>query len=277
MAKGMSGAIFKINSPSLESTINFYKAEMIHLIFQPLKRRLICVSKLKLDEIFGIIFLSINAFLQIIYIVLFHLRNFEDKAKIVKWGYIGVDLIINIFITIRLIRILKIGTADQMTERLIVLNNAVCYWGYLQLGSTLIYNILTVICTSLKYSLLIIKISQTFNNIIFSYLVTYDKEIIRMIAGEITRAKYFNILTKNLYKKSTPISFNSIKLGDLDVEPILSNKKITFFEWGNIVGFSIAQAAIKKHANKRNVRECGMYATRRRVHSFFFYFCYICM
>ncbi|GES76390.1 hypothetical protein GLOIN_2v1778313 [Rhizophagus clarus] len=120
--------------------------------------------------------------------------------------------------------------------------NAVNYWSYLQLVSTLIFNILAVIeiIPWLKYgSVLTIRIFQTFNNIIFSYLITNDKEIVRMIAGETARAKYFNSLVKNPHKKSISISFkNNLKLEDLN-ESIMSYKKMTFFEWGCMVGLVI--------------------------------------
>ena len=134
-----------------------------------------------------------------------------------RWGYISVDLIINIFVTIRLILILKEGIRNnsnlsQMTEgSKDKLFNAVNWRSYLQLGST-IFNILSAIeiFTWLKYgSVLTIKIFQNFNNVVFSYLITNDKEIVKMMAGEAARAKYFNTLKilKNLNKKSVTISF----------------------------------------------------------------------
>jgi hypothetical protein len=152
-------------------------------------------------------------------------------------------------VTIRLIQILREGIQnaaelDQMTERTPrdKVFNAVNYWSYLQLGSALLFNILAVIeiITWLKYSsVLTIKIFQTLNNIIFSYLITNDKEIVRMIAGETARAKYFNSLVK-LQKKSVIISFNdNRKLEDIDKNSIILNKRMTFFEWGNMVGLNI--------------------------------------
>ncbi|CAB5216311.1 unnamed protein product [Rhizophagus irregularis] len=136
--------------------------------------------------------------LQITHIVLFRLDvgstcDFEDKAKFAKWGYIGIDLIINIFVTIRLIQILTKGIRNskdlnQMTERSPNMNNlfkAANYWGYLQLGSTLIFNSLAIveIIPSLKFgSILTIRIFQTLNNILFSLLITNDKKIVKIIA-----------------------------------------------------------------------------------------------
>jgi hypothetical protein len=66
-----------------------------------------------------------------------------------------------------------------------------------------------------------------------------------MIAGETARVKYFNYLAKNSHKKkSTPVPFNNnIKLEDLDTSSILSNKRMTFFEWGNMVGLNIDDKA----------------------------------
>jgi hypothetical protein len=62
-----------------------------------------------------------------LHIALFHLHignvyKFDDKAKIVRWGYVSVDSIIDIFVTIRLIQILREGIQnvaelDQMIER----------------------------------------------------------------------------------------------------------------------------------------------------------------
>jgi hypothetical protein len=61
-----------------------------------------------------------------------------------------------------------------------------------------------------------------------------------MIAGEAARAKYFNSLVKNLQKKSVIISINdNLKLEDLDKNSIILNKRMTFFEWGNMVGLNI--------------------------------------
>ncbi|CAB5365632.1 unnamed protein product [Rhizophagus irregularis] len=179
---------------------------------------------------------------RIVHIALFRLHvgnicKFEDRAKIVRWGYIGIDLIIDIFVTIRLIQVLKkriqnAAESNQMTERSPKNNmfNAVNYWSYLQLGSTLTFNILAVveIITWLKYgSVLTIRIFQTLNNIIFSYMITYDKEIVKTIAGKAARAKYFNSLVKNIHKNS--VTIENIKLEDFDNN---SNKR-------NMVSLSI--------------------------------------
>ncbi|GBC00161.1 hypothetical protein RclHR1_03770008 [Rhizophagus clarus] len=70
-----------------------------------LLRRLRFVSKFskpKIDKVLGISFLLKSIFLQ-----------FEDKAKIARWAYIGVDVIINIFITIRLAQILREGIQNS--------------------------------------------------------------------------------------------------------------------------------------------------------------------
>ncbi|GET50120.1 hypothetical protein GLOIN_2v1778313 [Rhizophagus irregularis DAOM 181602=DAOM 197198] len=205
-------------------------------------RRLIGVSKSNFDKILCISFLTIRTLLQIVHIALFRLHvgnicKFEDRAKIVRWGYIGIDLIIDIFVTIRLIQVLKkriqnAAESNQMTERSPKNNmfNAVNYWSYLQLGSTLTFNILAVveIITWLKYgSVLTIRIFQTLNNIIFSYMITYDKEIVKTIAGKAARAKYFNSLVKNLHKNS--VTIENIKLEDFDNN---SNKR-------NMVSLSI--------------------------------------
>lgn len=59
------------------------------------------------------------------------------------------------------------------------------YWGYLQLGSTLIFNSLAIveIIPSLKFgSILTIRIFQTLNDILFSLLITNDKKIVKIIA-----------------------------------------------------------------------------------------------
>ncbi|GBC09230.1 hypothetical protein RclHR1_00870021 [Rhizophagus clarus] len=186
---------------------------------------------------------------------MFHLHignvcKYDDGAIIARWGYIVVDLIISIFVTFRLILILKEGIQEttainQITERSSKerLLSAVNYWNYLQLGTTLIFNILAVveIITWLKYgSILTIRIFQNINNIVFSYLITNDKEIVRLIAGETVRAKYFNSLVKNLRNKSVTISFkDNLKLEELDNNTIISNKRMTFFEWGSMVGLSI--------------------------------------
>lgn len=93
----------------------------------------------------------------------------------------------------------------------------------MQLLSTLLYNFLAVIeiiCISLKYSVLTVKIFQTINDIGFSFLVTYDKEIVIMMVGENARIKFSNII-------------------NLDNEHILANKKMTFIEWRNMVGLRI--------------------------------------
>ncbi|GES85126.1 hypothetical protein GLOIN_2v1778313 [Rhizophagus clarus] len=74
-----------------------------------LLRRLRFVSKFSKPKIDKVL---------VIHIVLFHLRlgnlnKFEDKAKIARWAYIGVDVIINIFITIRLAQILREGIQNS--------------------------------------------------------------------------------------------------------------------------------------------------------------------
>ena len=101
------------------------------------------------------------------------------------------------------------------------------------MGSALIFNILAVIeiITWTNYNVLTVKLFQNLNDIIFSCLITNDKEIVRMIAGETERSKYFNSLIKNLQKKSIAISFNNnLKLEDLDTDVIILNKKLMIID-----------------------------------------------
>jgi len=115
------------------------------------------------------------------------------RAQIPTWCYIGIDFIIDVFVTIRLVQILTKANRNatqiaskksHQTKR--SLFTAVMYWNFLRLFVAFILNVVSSLdlrgqwdqIPEMTYTL------QSFLGIALSYVVTVDAEIVRVIEGK---------------------------------------------------------------------------------------------
>ncbi|CAI2187907.1 5244_t:CDS:2, partial [Funneliformis geosporum] len=113
-------------------------------------------------------------------------------------GYICLDLLIDTFVTIRLVQILNDGNRNsaevnsiigrtQSSDRRTTLFTAVLYWNFLRLTIDFLYNGITVIILfnedHMNIDLVPIELLLCFVTISQSYLITVDAEIVKVIEG----------------------------------------------------------------------------------------------
>jgi hypothetical protein len=122
-------------------------------------------------------------------------KVFQVRSTYFQLGFIFLDFLIDIFVTIRLVQILNdgnrnsaevtsiIGRNDSPTRRT-SLFTAVLYWNFLRLTIDFFYNSLTVL-TILNHNIdiIIIETLLCFFTISQSYLITVDAEIVKVIEG----------------------------------------------------------------------------------------------
>ncbi|CAG8721643.1 13127_t:CDS:1, partial [Funneliformis caledonium] len=118
-------------------------------------------------------------------------------SKYFQLGYICLDLLIDTFVTIRLVQILNDGNRNsaevnsiigrtQSSTRRTTLFTAVLYWNFLRLTIDFLYNGITVIILFkgyLEIDIVPFELLLCFVTISQSYLITVDAEIVKVIEG----------------------------------------------------------------------------------------------
>ncbi|CAG8444086.1 7323_t:CDS:2, partial [Scutellospora calospora] len=186
-------------------------------------------------------------------------------------SFVGIDFIIDSFVTIRLVQILTEGNRSAAEVNSIIgrkptskrtLFTAVLYWNFLRLTIDFLYNAITVIMavenTSINSSLL--NAAMCFVTITQSYLITVDAEIVKVIEGTGTRdvppspssptrsiSKYQRIIKPfNRRSQYTPPSawiresmLGQRQTGSFQLDKgkivVVSMQRLSFFEWANMV------------------------------------------
>ncbi|RIA92618.1 hypothetical protein C1645_874644 [Glomus cerebriforme] len=121
--------------------------------------------------------------------------TFQLKSTYFQLGFIGLDLLIDTFVTIRLVQILNDGNRNSAEVTSIIGHNntstrrttlftAVLYWNFLRLTIDFLYNGITIL-TLLEHNIdkIIIESLLCFVTISQSYLITVDAEIVKVIEG----------------------------------------------------------------------------------------------
>ncbi|CAG8556971.1 5714_t:CDS:2 [Diversispora eburnea] len=174
---------------------------------------------------------------------------------------VSIDFLIDIFITVRLVQVLRMANTNaaslrssgsRKTKR--TLFTAVMYWNFVRLAVAFGLNLMTVVgliaTFSEKYGAgftrdqrIVVIFFNTFFFVLLSYVVTVDAEIVKVIEGENQNKKGSSTSEKSSYPypssstnstnratyKSTGSKHNT--QSDYDV----SMKRLSFFEWANIV------------------------------------------
>ncbi|PKC72852.1 hypothetical protein RhiirA1_530873 [Rhizophagus irregularis] len=119
----------------------------------------------------------------------------NEKSTFFQLGFICLDFIIDIFVTIRLVQILNDGNRnsaevtsiigrDNSPSRRTSLFTAVLYWNFLRLVIDFLYNGITVLTLfNHEINIIIIESLLCFVTISQSYLITVDAEIVKVIEG----------------------------------------------------------------------------------------------
>lgn len=188
-----------------------------------------------------------------------------NSAKIPIWIVIGCDFLIEIYATIRLVKILKRANRnaaqinsnmERRTKR--TLFTAVMYWNFLRLAIAFIISVVSSVFVELvnisssTHSAIHSAILFAFT-IMLSYVITVDAEIVRVIEGKSKKGSYNSSSEKSIpgtprvpatYQKklsphkSYPLpkykpSMEQEENDDDDI--IVSMKRLSFFEWAKIV------------------------------------------
>ncbi|CAG8444990.1 13975_t:CDS:2 [Cetraspora pellucida] len=118
----------------------------------------------------------------------------EPEALPIYLSFVGIDFIIDSFVTVRLVQILTEGNRSAAEANSIIgrkpptkrtLFTAVLYWNFLRLTIDFLYNAITVIQAVENQSIdnSILNGFLCFVTIAQSYLITVDAEIVKVIEG----------------------------------------------------------------------------------------------
>ncbi|CAG8565315.1 10250_t:CDS:2 [Diversispora eburnea] len=179
-----------------------------------------------------------------------------------------IDFLIDIYITVRLVQVLRIANKNvvglrasggRKTKR--TLFTAVMYWNFVRLAVAFGLNVMTVVGVVSTFSAInnigftrdqriSVLFFNTFFSILLSYVVTVDAEIVKVIEGENQNKKGSSKSTSE--KSSYPSSHTNrattgsaslpiYNTSDTPTSPTsktdhdLSMKRLSFFEWANII------------------------------------------
>ncbi|CAG8583441.1 10214_t:CDS:2 [Diversispora eburnea] len=197
------------------------------------------------------------------------LRNWciidQTRLKIPETITVVIDFLIDIYITVRLVQVLRIANENaaglgssvgRKTKR--TLFTAVMYWNFVRLAVAFGLNLITVVVLvtrstrigSIPDQLVAITFFNTFFFILMSYVVTVDAEIVKVIEGENQNKKGSSKSTseKSSYPSSPTNratagsgSLPKYNTSDTPTSPTSKNdydismKRLSFFEWANFV------------------------------------------
>ncbi|CAG8800735.1 2700_t:CDS:2, partial [Racocetra persica] len=195
----------------------------------------------------------------------------EPEALPIYLSFVGIDFIIDSFVTIRLVQILTEGNRSAAEANSIIgrkppkrtLFTAVLYWNFLRLTIDFFFNAISVIQAvgnpSIDYSAL--NGLLCFVTITQSYLITVDAEIVKVIEGtrdvppsSSSTRSISKIMspwapsTSNVTRRSqyTPPStwiresmLGQRQTGSFQLDKgkivVVSMQRLSFFEWANMV------------------------------------------
>ncbi|PKY19022.1 hypothetical protein RhiirB3_431961 [Rhizophagus irregularis] len=154
-------------------------------------------------------------------------------------GGITVDFAIDIFVTARLIYILKKANknASQLSfkRNKISLFSAVMYWNFLRLIVSFVFHILAVLDIFFILEEGASLIARGIVTILLSYLITIDAEIVHAIEGTGRQNK---LTSKSTHSDNKSSDFSSSdqtysQVIDNDKIVVVSMKRLSFLEWAN--------------------------------------------
>ncbi|CAG8626681.1 2029_t:CDS:2 [Funneliformis caledonium] len=205
-----------------------------------------------------------------------------NSAKVAVWTVIGCDMLIEIYVTVRLVKILKRANRnaaqirsnmDRKTKR--TLFTAVIYWNFLRLAVVFVTSTLSSIyieiipSSSFTHQAIDKGIFSAFT-IIMSYVITVDAEIVRVVEGKYKKGSNNSNSEKSIpgtphvpsayHKKKTsqtlPKYTSSIEQEESDDAFITSMKRLSFFEWANmVVGFRRDKNNNERNFNEEDIEE----------------------
>ncbi|CAI2185340.1 19034_t:CDS:2, partial [Funneliformis geosporum] len=208
------------------------------------------------------------------------------STRIPIWTIIVCDLLIEIYTTVRLVQILKRANRnaaqisskmDRRTKR--TLFTAVMYWNFLRLAIAFIISVVSSVYVELflRPDLTHFVIDSTITCalvIMLSYVITVDAEIVRVIEGKSKKKSSNSSSEKSItgtqrfpatyqkklssLKSHTPPKYKpSMEQEENDDDDfIVSIKRLSFFEWANIVvGFRRGVSNNERNFNEEDFEE----------------------
>lgn len=186
----------------------------------------------------------------------------QTTNQIFTIAMIVVDILIDIYVTVRLYQILRKANknAAQISSNMgnkskRTLFTAVMYWNFLRLFVSLVFQLTPLLFYLVDDEVRTITL-QSVINIILSYVITVDAEIVRVIEGRDDKKKgssagesdkSFKSMSPHSPRTGRPPNYSGYSPNDLpkyspqdstfiDKDKIVvSMKRLSFFEWANVV------------------------------------------
>ncbi|CAJ0843417.1 1627_t:CDS:2 [Entrophospora sp. SA101] len=125
-------------------------------------------------------------------------KSDSEIARYIQLGYISIDVLIDFFVTVRLVQILNEGNRNSAQANSIIgrrnpkrtLFTAVLYWNFMRMTVDFIYNVMAILNIYIdndKFYFEVLNGIQCFATIAQSYLITVDAEIVKVIEGNQNR------------------------------------------------------------------------------------------
>ncbi|RHZ84617.1 hypothetical protein Glove_79g107 [Diversispora epigaea] len=256
----------------------FYRTALAFFLLWRLRQ----VGNSKLDKWASIILLSTRTIVHLttfgfikVFVRTTSTRNYcwidQKKLKIAEPISLCIDFLIDIYITVRLVNVLRVAnknaaglrsSANKRTKR--TLFTAVMYWNFVRLAvafglnsmaaANLIFRNFHPYPTNDQYAT--IAFFQILCFILLSYVVTVDAEIVKVIEGgnknnkksskstsksTSEKSSYFSSsMNRATFKNNDSLSLPKYNIPNIPTSPPQSDsneskKRLSFFEWTNIV------------------------------------------
>nr|CAG8543150.1 12634_t:CDS:2 [Entrophospora candida] len=195
-------------------------------------------------------------------------KSDSEVARYIQLGYISIDVLIDFFVTVRLVQILNEGNRNSAQANSIIgrrnpkrtLFTAVLYWNFMRMTVDFIYNVMAILNIYIdndKFYFEVLNGIQCFATIAQSYLITVDAEIVKVIEGNQNRTI---IISFRKFIMSTPSTSREMEEGSKSQKHkswrrdslnrqqktasfrlnknkfvVVSMQRLTFFEWANLI------------------------------------------
>nr|CAG8522190.1 6962_t:CDS:2 [Entrophospora candida] len=161
-------------------------------------------------------------------------KSDSEVARYIQLGYISIDVLIDFFVTVRLVQILNEGNRNSAQANSIIgrrnpkrtLFTAVLYWNFMRMTVDFIYNVMAILNIYIdndKFYFEVLNGIQCFATIAQSYLITVDAEIVKVIEGNQNRTiiiafdrNNLSIVSFRKFIMSTPSTSREMEEGERD-------------------------------------------------------------
>ncbi|GBB88776.1 hypothetical protein RclHR1_15380004 [Rhizophagus clarus] len=202
----------------------------------------------------------------------------ESTSRLYVLIQVAIEIIVDIYVTTRLIQVLRNANrnAAQISSNMVnkskrTLFTAVMYWNFLRLFVAFVFHFAPIFNYITKGEDEVVSNTiQTVINIILSYVITVDAEIVKVIEGrekkngssagtadksfkstQSTRAPPYSPKSTNVPPKYSSHFNETHSQIDEEKVAVVSMKRLSFFEWANVV----VGGRLRRNNNEYNEHE----------------------